>query len=606
MVETQESELHNSCDIEADQPRFEAAIFYNFAFDLGGVINPTIAARSLLKADFAIASANNLNEDIEVAERFRHLLNIRSQIKDISEVIQNKDSSSLTKWILRHPSQFLHILYAMLSKRLFHEKPSNATKERSKEDFEDTIRFIDEAMINIQLLAAIHRDVDKSLFTPGYFQENPFARINLQPFFTVLMGERIGIDVEVLIHRTGVAILTFFIIFNKQKSADELVELRYSSSICSLEICKSVIECNPELFAEPCEQKSSSGVDWCIYKKLDDYRLMDIFELYQWAIISAIHKDKPSRGKPWYWQRSPTTLAYPILFIDRIVPAFLDVTEFKKHCPEDLTALALRIPRSRKLKEKVIKKILNEDLSLDNHHSLYISSGHAICIYYEQLRQDLIRAVGEKIPGQDLLSRHLNTSIIIDTILIQRWILTIQNDQLSDLPSNFKKLNDLKREILLCLEEFNNVTLTHGETQDIIRQAREKTGINEMHRNLMQKLNDIDKLIEAEETDRRAKRDILVKFAALFATVIFGLVGSWQMIGVITEWSPLIPNTPRGWMQTTLAALVTLALMHKIALTLVIYFTFVAIFIALFAWSFFPSSNKNKLFIEIRASQQKI
>jgi hypothetical protein len=49
------------------------AIFYNFLFDLGQPTDPTEAARTLLKNDFALSAANYSNEDLEVAERFKNL-----------------------------------------------------------------------------------------------------------------------------------------------------------------------------------------------------------------------------------------------------------------------------------------------------------------------------------------------------------------------------------------------------------------------------------------------------------------------------------------------------------------------------------------------------
>jgi hypothetical protein len=189
---------------------------------------------------------------------------------------------------------------------------------------------------------------------------------------------------------------------------------------------------------------------------------------------------------------------------------------------------------------------------------------------YEQVRQALIEKFGEKIPGQQAIVRHLNSSVILDIMLIQQWILVILNDQLNNIPSNFKKLNELKREILLGLEEFHNVTLIHGETQDIIRQVRERSGINESYNNLLKKINYIDKLIDAEEADRRAKRDLILKFAALGATVAFGLVASSRTIDIIIEWKDKIPNEPNGWM-IYLSTFVGFIQMHSIEATIALY-----------------------------------
>jgi hypothetical protein len=495
MTEIQEPKQNDISDEDKDLLRFEVTVFYNFVFDLGESVNPTDAARKLLGTDFALASANNLNEDIELAERFKHISYLRSQAKNIiiiNDLIKVKDYLKLTEWILKHTKAFSDIIFSIASNRLFSEndaKRKDDSDEKSNESLEDTLNFLDSEMIRIQILEALQRDVDRSLFAPQYLRDIPFTRVGLQPFFASVVGEDIGIDASILIHRSGIAILTFYFLFAKQKSVEELAKFgSYSSSIDSIRICKSILDANPGSLVEPYEISKSSGVEWIIYKKLDDCKLVDIFKLYQGAVISAIPKKTPSKAiDPFSWQRSSTTLAYPIVFLDRIVPPIISDSEFKERYSKELAALASRTNVSRSLKEEIIQKLINEDLSLDKDHSLYISSGHSICIYYEQVRQALIEKFGEKIPGQQAIVRHLNSSVILDIMLIQQWILVILNDQLNNIPSNFKKLNELKREILLGLEEFHNVTMIHGETQDIIRQVRERSSINESYNNLLKK-----------------------------------------------------------------------------------------------------------------------
>lgn len=598
-TQTKSSEKHNTSEGDKDHLEFEATIFYNFIFDLGQIINPTIAARKLLETDFAIASANYLNEDIEIADRFKHLMNIRSNIEFVNS-LKKGDRVKSIKWIIKHPLQFLNIVYHVLASYIrFRVRAKEDDREQSKETLEDILRSIDEAMITIQLFAALHRDVDRSLFTPQYLGEIPFSRVYLQPVFVTFSGESFGIDVEILIHRTGIAILTFYIQFRENKQTEELTKFgAYASCIDCFRICESILKANPQSFAEPTERRYSSGINWSIYEGLDDYKLVNIFKLYQGAIISAIQKKKfeIKTSKSSFSERSSTTLAFPIIFIDRIIPGITYDKEFKERFPKDLGALALRIPKSKSLKKETINRVIRDDLSLDEDYSLYIYSGHALCIYYERVRQALIAVVGEKIPAQNLLNRHFNTSIIIDTILIQRWILNVLNDQISSLPANLKQLNKLKREILLGLEEFHNVTLTHGETQEIIRRTRGKAGIDELYQNIIQKIHYVDSLISAEETDRRAKRDLLVKFASLFAALIFGLAGSSQVIEIIIGWGDLIPSINVEWMKTALLMIVPIIQMHSIAATLTLYFTLVGSVLLLFIWSFIPSAD-NRLII---------
>ena len=61
------------------EPEFsEVVIFYNWVFDLGGMVNPTEAARMLLATDFALCAPNYASDEIEIATRFRELSRLRA------------------------------------------------------------------------------------------------------------------------------------------------------------------------------------------------------------------------------------------------------------------------------------------------------------------------------------------------------------------------------------------------------------------------------------------------------------------------------------------------------------------------------------------------
>ena len=57
----------------------DVVILYNLVFDIGRPVNPTQAARNLLKKDFACASANHITNTIEIAPRFKQLLKLRER-----------------------------------------------------------------------------------------------------------------------------------------------------------------------------------------------------------------------------------------------------------------------------------------------------------------------------------------------------------------------------------------------------------------------------------------------------------------------------------------------------------------------------------------------
>ena len=601
MPETRESSEERATDTgDSESLKLEVTIFYKFMFDVGKFVNPTRAARRLLKKDFALSSANYSNETIEIAYRFKRLRNLSSEGKaalELVKFIKNGEYSKLSKWSLRHPFLFLRYL-SYLSKEVLvpNKKTENnhETKKGKDAGLEDALKSLDESIIRIPAVGALQRDVDKSLFTPQYISEIPFSRVALQPFFTTIAGENTGIDVDVLIHRTGIAILTFYILLSEQKSINELANLRASSlPVETIEISAPILRAREGPIEPPSEKRSSGGVEWFTYKDLNKLTLMDMFGIYQEAVTSAVWNRKLSKPiEPWSWLRSWTTMAYPIIFVKRIIPSVLDCAEFKKRYPGELAALIMRSPKLS-LKKEMVEKIIDDDLSIMGNYSLYANSGHTVCIYYESVRQDLIHKYGEKIPGQEWIYKHFLTSSIIDALLTQRWTLSVLSDQLVSHPANLKRINELKKEILLGLEEYHGLILSYGSAQDIIKLAGEKLGINDLHQNLLRKIDIINNIIEAEETDRRARSDLLVKFSAVSLTVFFGLFGLWKTVGVTIEWRDLISSVPEDWMRDTLTSFVGFIQLHSIAATLILYLVPIFIIIILFVWSFlFPSNRR--------------
>ena len=558
----------------------EVVIFYNLVFDLGGLINPTIAARKLLETDISLSAANYLTDDIEVAARFKELNLLRSQGEALSEIHQHlktKRIFSIGKWILQHPRLTWRLGWPIIKSR--RRTQIDVSEEKSSGDnFEeiisDTIDFMDDSMIHIQLLEILHRHVDRLLFRPQYLRDVPFTRIGLQPFFATLGGERVDVDVWVSVHRSGVAILTFGVEFNGQKSVDELVSLQLTNvPIKNLELVRAIVEANESHLGKPSKQRYSSGVDWFTYKDLKEVTLADVFELYPTFIISAVLGKTPSKPtEPWSWLRDPFWHAYPIVFIRKITPDIFNATAFKRDYPKELAGLVMRFPHWMSLKDEKIKQTITDDFSIVEDHSLYVESSHATVLYYGTYRKSLIEKCGEDVPGQEWIFQYFLTSCVIDVLLIQRGVLSILRNQLRNLPANTKKLNALKRGAFLALEEFHNIVLQHGSAHDIVKRGIAKMGIDEEYQNLLQKLNNIERLIEVNETQRRAKRDLLLKFGATIATIMFGLGGARQVVETIKSWNDLIPSLDEGLKRTILESVVHVVQTHPIETTLCIYF----------------------------------
>jgi hypothetical protein len=606
-----------------EEPSFEeVGIFYNRVFDLGDFINPTEVARKLLDEDFALAAPNYLTDEIEVATRFKRLARLQSRFRDLVEFHRNLESDGMlgaAKWTLRHPVRSWGMWWSVIS--AYRSSPSgdkqsavgindneqsDITARNPEEMLEDTTDFIDEAMVQVGLTESLLRYVDRKLFNPQYLAEVPFTRISLQPFDVTLAGEKVGVDVGLMVHRTGVAILTFYFMFEGRKSARQLLDLELIGSkpeITELTVARAIMEPHARSYGlrsthldeAPFEHEFSSGVEWTTYRSEEKGTLVDIFDMYETAIVSALKGKQPTYpNEPWLWRRTPEWFIYPIVFARRVIPEVPDGTTFRRLYPKVIAGLIQRVPWQR-LTEENIEGIIEEDLSIYKDYSQYMEAGHTMVLYFEPYRRRLMETHGgDDIPGQDWLHSQFQTSIIIDVLLIERWILTILNRQLDALTPDLTKLNTVKRNLLIALEEYHNIAITYGSAQNLIRRARVKMGTDELYQGVMQKLSILDRLIEVNESRRRAWRDRLLAAGTAIITALVGFPAALEITKAVAEWDTVAASEYGGW-GAAINMVVRFMQVHPAMMTLTLYGIPLCIVVVLILLSFWPSRTRSQI-----------
>jgi hypothetical protein len=556
----------------SEELRFdEVVVFYSQVFDLGSNVNPTEAARALLREDFALVAPNYITDEFEVADRFKDLKRLRSSAEALSDLGRSLDAGGLrgaARWALHHPTRSLRLLPLFLRRK----KARNPSRQDQEGDAqvreashtesaaeglepaeERAVRFMDDAMRRLGWVESLQRHVDRDLFKPQYLGDVPFTRIGLQPFFATIWGEQTGVDVGLLVHRSGVAILTFYVSFEGQMTADELLSIENLAPedvISETRVARAVVEPqarihglrDEELDRVPSEREYSSGVEWFVYRDHRDASLVDVFDMYRIAVASSLQGEKPVRsGERPARSRDSGWMVYPVVFARRVLPSIPDSAAFAERYPREIAGLVQRTDW-RGLTDENVKRMAEGNLSIRKDHSLYVEAGHATVFYLDAYRRKLTAAYGDDAPGQSWLASQFQTSVVVDVLLIQRWILTTLNVRLGSLTSDPARLNALKRDLLVALEEYHNIAVSYGSAQEIIRLAREKMGTDDLYQTLMRKLDVLDRLIEAKEAGRRAWRDRLLKAATAVATLLLGLPAASRVAEVVGAWDPVSPD----------------------------------------------------------------
>jgi len=151
----------------SEELRFdEVVVFYSQVFDLGSNVNPTEAARALLREDFALVAPNYITNEVEVADRFKDLKRLRSSAETLSDLVRSLDTGGLrgaARWALHHPTRSLRLLPLFLRRKKARNPPrqgpegdaqargtshTESAAEGSEPAEERAMRFMDDAMRN--------------------------------------------------------------------------------------------------------------------------------------------------------------------------------------------------------------------------------------------------------------------------------------------------------------------------------------------------------------------------------------------------------------------------------------------------------------------------
>lgn len=613
---------------ELENPIFEdVVIFYNYVFDLGKPITPIEVGRKILQTEYAISLSNYTNDKVELASKFNENLALRNHAIEVTKFLgyaENKNYRSALLWLARNPkytSRFLLIFWNSFQRQNNHEEGNEGTSDLNEDtageapptSLEDAIDDLDKRMGQLQSLTALQMLSDRTLFSDIYLSEFPFVRLELQPVFAFINSEKNEFKVSLFIHRTGIAILSFYTKFDKKLRSGELIDLQVLQDvkIKKVEIPDALMAIQAIVYgAKPSSirkaldsQRKTTHQGWFeffAFEAQDDakYSLRDIMEWYRITILSTVTGKFPDNIENfWKLFRSTDWFAYPIVFVREMPQECAKDDEFKNQYAAALAGIITRYKEWRKLKPAIIETQVKKDFSISQDKSQYLTSGNALVLYYPSFNIPLNKKYDHNIPSYEWLFSHFHTSGLIDILLTQSWMLHIINAQLKALPSNLRKLNILKRNLLMVISEYHDINVSYGTAKDIINACQSEFGLDITYSGLKDKLSNLEKIIDTEENLKRYKRDLTLRLVVIFITLLFGVSGAAQVVSVISKWPLLSLTTTPTWLKSIIAPLQDFIQFHPTCSTLILYGLLLILIIPIMAWSIWPSRRKMPIVI---------
>jgi hypothetical protein len=558
-------------------------IYYKYAFDLGHPVNPIDAARRLLRTDFAQAFRNHATGEDEIADRYRHQTISYRKFLDAQQALQEMQTRSgpspYFKLLLIDPIVYGPALFRGLRRVLLNEAPEPDMVEPVEKDegYDEVTDAVAEFVSDLVALLAIQENVDRTVFHEDYLDKIPFVRVGLQPFEATLAGESVVFDVAVTIHRSGIAILTAYGIFSHTLGVREIIELERMSllPIHSCEIPSTVIKRYHTLlyggshaFGEKFASEDRPG-----YVRLrveEGTVLAALFDAYRYSIIEAAqYKRYRSLDSLHLSLRSQQYLGYPIIFVRH--PEVDTGEDFKAQYADTLAKLVLGFDSPSKLRQREVEEICRGDLSNTDDYSLYLTEGSATVLYYGNAE----RKIPAEIRSAEWVRETFMTTVVIDILVLQRMILATyaaQLDQVTLDVSGLNRLNRIKQDLLVMLEEYEVLGLSHyGSVYDIIQRGQEILRIRDMHTLFVQRLENIERLVQVVESRRRIARDQLLKRVTTIVSFVLSFPAAHNIVDIVRSWASVPSRAYPSWIQLPFVWIVERANTRPVYTTLVLY-----------------------------------
>lgn len=559
----------------------DPAIFYTFVFEVGASTPSLLAALKILASDLGLASAVPTTDTVLLAPRYRELessLQLMDELARFEFELKSQPTLSALRWGIQHPIQFARALgHPSIEDVRLEDLREGAGVAAKRDELKD---FLQERLTKTQLLPVISRHTDEKLYRQAYLSSQPFMRIDLQPATTKLVdGRTLGIDVAVLVHRTGVCLLTFYCQFIGDVNHDDVVRWSISSQIdvveaslpaCVLEHRAHLIGTHPQ---EIHGERSFQDINWIKQSSLE-WSMVDLFGLYSDFISSTVREKLP---KSWVRKESAGWFSYPIVILRSGDPPLKESLGRAEAPNKQLDDLLLRASRSTEFRDSFRRRLGTSDVSDKTDHSFFLGSSHAILIYEDDWWDRLPRSEDELPAGNRWIPRDFSIVAPVEHLLVQKWILEVAQVRLSETIGDAASARRVRRSVGLVLDELAGLApVQFGSLQDLVDRGRATLGIDRHLRVLDDQLRWIEGALGAFEVEQRDRSTRRFGLLSIVLTLVLGLPAVYQSVNFLQGWETLDRDAYFGIARLA-NALTELSRKRPILLTLVSFGSITAV-----------------------------
>jgi hypothetical protein len=495
-----------------------ATMYYTFCFSLPEGTDIYKLADSLLKSDVAAFATDARHGELRLAHRSKELMKTRTDAVALaawSQVLNGE--GSVRAWIRKHPKMALKIATSLMpiliksklrgGNGLSSTNESEAESDRNVAD--DTVQFIDDSMDKARVILGLRDAIDHRLYTPGYLEESPFIRLELESVYvTSEHFQNEPLEAYLLLHHSGVALLTLAIAAAGKLSTDDLLGIIESQSFGLVETRMPTSlsgrgrASNDATLEDQIESEMSEGLHWRRTAWRTPINLSDVFEVYQYNILKAANKKVEGRHSEW--------MCYPLLVTNGQSCCRNRNAWLKRHRGE-LAGLLLKAPGYGLLSEGVAEMLPPDD-AINQGESQYFNLSHAVVVRWH-FSQDA---------GPDMASDlwHL---VPIESFLLQYWQIRELDWSISSSKWSSRSLPRLQEKLISGAVEYGRAKMTSSTADARVRRLLSESGCDKVYSRIMDRLNMLAQLLDAKSVEVSGRKNVLVASLGFLAAVAFGL-----------------------------------------------------------------------------------
>lgn len=527
-------------------------VFFNTAFDLGSIVNPIDAARRLLKADVAGGFINYQTGDQEITKTVRDATAAHDMFLNLKEVMDNIETGSAAKayWrlIRMDPAYWLPVVIrAHLGRTSMINKDEVEGNEDLQEGLQQLLDSEAEFMVTVLGRLAIHESIDRETYHEDYLESLPFVRISLKPFTACIFDTDTAFDVVLTVHRTGVAILTAHGHFESDLDIPSLIALQRPSYLhySRCEIPTSLIARYSMLLGHAPKDRNEfeklvrdlDCPDRTTYTCLENTNgsaLAGLFDAYRYPLTEYIQgKTYKSIDELHRSLRGNMYYGYYMQFLT--VTCERDLGSYLEKHANSVAKIVMGLDSSA-LRDSKIAEVLSSDLSITKDSALFLTEAGSTVISCAGKETTDERS----LTPEELASQYMTTSVL-DSLIFQRIILDTYRTQLGSVQlteSGMRRLETIKRDLLLALNEFDAIDLSHyGSVHQLIESGQNYVGINKLRSAFDRQTALLQELVQVATSRRKEQQEWVTRVAVTLVSALLSFQAASSIVSTVTSWS---------------------------------------------------------------------